>query len=267
MTDDALPTVPTGWTPPPDDPAAYDRAVACSKAAFGRIARATTGLLAACTLATTAVLIPHMLVLPIDVALLIGIGATALIFGIASLPFGDADLRAAVELAWNHQLREGREWRAETGTRMPRGRARIERWLERNPSAPGRGVILTVVGRFAEAAALWAAARSSTSAEVFDVELGRERAILYAGGAPDLARLHRLWEALPDGPTREDRRECLAVIDAEASGEDGTGILAAARAESAPIVPRASLTRVAAAYLAIPLIVGAVVAAARLLLS
>lgn len=50
--------------------------------------------------------------------------------------------RQAAELNQDHDCRESREWAAAASGRLPRTRKGWERWLEEQPTAPGRFTIL-----------------------------------------------------------------------------------------------------------------------------
>ena len=204
------------------------------------------------------------------VANLVGATTAVTLVALASLPFRDPDLRVATELVTNHQVRESAEWRHETGTRLPRGRPAIRRWLEARPDATGRGSLLTVIGRFAEADAYWEGHPGRTPEEAFGVEVQRETAWLLSGREPDVGRLHGLWRTLPDTAERRHRRECLAVLEAEAgidAGRDPIAILAAARAETGEITRSARATSMIVANLLVPVIGLAVLTGLRLVLS
>jgi hypothetical protein len=126
----AAPVAPGEWIPPPDDPAAWARAVALGRSTFAPIASAMRHLWLASGLGVG--LAVGLLVAGASPLAIVGItGATvAVAIALAALPFRHAPLCAASELVWNHQLREAREWRATTGTSMPRGRTAIRLWLE-----------------------------------------------------------------------------------------------------------------------------------------
>lgn len=140
---------------PPDDPAAWTRALGLGRATTGRIRNVARALYLAGGAAIGVGVAAHVAGADLLLANLLGAATAAVLVALASAPLRDPDLRAATELVTNHQVREGAEWKRETGTRMPRGRPAIRAWLEARPDAIGRGSLLTVIGRFAEADAYW----------------------------------------------------------------------------------------------------------------
>jgi hypothetical protein len=243
---------PAGFAMPPDHPAAWQRAQRLGRSAFRRLGSVVKALYIWVGVATGIGLAAHLAGLDIWLANAVALVAALVCIGLACLPFRDRTLRTANEIIANHQLREGREWRAETGTRMPRGRPAIRRWLDEHPDTPGRGSLLTVIGRFAEAEVCWRSATPDTPGATFAIEIQRETAVLLAGRDPDLGRLRTLWAAIPNPLERENRRECLAILAAQAqvasippgldlhlAGADPIAIVAAARDETGPVTWRA----------------------------
>ena len=261
----AIETAGDRWTPPPDDPEAWPRLHAAGKAAFGRLNEAAWLMVFGTGVATVLAIAPHLLGWPVVQAMLLGMVAAGVALALASIPSADRDLRRAMELFWNHQFREAREWKAETGTRMPRGRAAIARWLDEHPEGPGRGTLLTSIGRFAEAERAWTLVPHPGPDEAFGIEIQRETAFFLAGLQPDLGRLRDLWMAMPDIPERAQRRECLALLEAECHPSEAIRLIAEARAESAPIVNRARFLGVFATFFLVPLVATVAVGTVRLL--
>jgi len=149
-------------------------------------------------------------------------------------PFHDAGLRAAVELYYDHDCHERAEWKADTGTPMPRGIKAVERWLAAHPSGPGRASLLLPMGRIAEADQAIAAIVPKSPEEAFSVDILRQTRTLLLGGMPDLAPLEERWRSLPDARERRHRRECLALLEAQvaiAAHESPLPVLATARRE------------------------------------
>ncbi len=246
-----------GWAVPPDDPAAWTRAVAIAKRAFGRVASVAKGLYLATGLALFVGTFLHGFGAPIAIANLFGAAGAIVFVGIAAMPLRDPELRAAIELISNHQVREAREWKAETGTRMPRSRPAARRWLDTRPGAVGSGTMLTVIGRFAEADGYWRDHPGATPEEAFSVEVQRETATLLSGRDPDTARLHRLWAGLPETPERRNRRECLAILEAEARaghGIDPIRLIAEARPDAPGPAWRATIPFALAFHVGIALV-------------
>jgi hypothetical protein len=257
-----------GFEMPPDDPAAYPRALRLGRAAFRRIGSVAKALYIATGIATGIGLAAHLGGLDPWVASGVALVAAVAAVAVVALPFRDAALRAATEIASNHQVREAREWHEETGTRMPRGRAAIRRWLEAHPDTVGRGTLLTVLGSFADAEAYWRSHPASTEGEAFGVEVQRETAVLLSGGAPDLERLRVLWPTIRDPLERENRRECLALLEAQAlveSGADPIAIVAAARRETGPVMWRVRIPFVLGFHIALAVVPVAIISAARVL--
>lgn len=257
-----------GFEMPPDDPAAYTRALRLGRAAFRRIGSAAKALYIATGIATGIGLAAHLGSLDPWVASGVGLVAAVAAVAVAALPFSDAALRAATEIASNHQVREAREWQEETGTRMPRGRPAIRRWLDEHPDTPGRGTLLTVLGSFADAEVYWRSHPASTEGEAFGVEVQRETAVLLSGRAPDLERLRVQWPTIRDPFERENRRECLALLEAQArveSGADPIAIVAAARSETGPLMWRVRIPFVLGFHVALAVVPVAIISAARVL--
>jgi hypothetical protein len=241
---DPAAVAPAAFTMPPDDPGAYTRALRLGRAAFGRVGRVAQALWIGTGVATGIGLAAHLAGLDAWLALGVAAVATPVCVGLAALPFRDPALRIATGILTNHQVREAREWQEETGTRMPRGRPAIRRWLVEHPGSPGRGTLLTVLGSFAEAEQYWRSANPDTPGAAFAIEAQRETAVLLSGRGPDLGRLRPLWAAIPNPFERENRRECLAILEAQArveSGADPIAIVAAARDETGPVAWRAGV--------------------------
>lgn len=254
---------------PPDDPAAWTRALRLGKAASRRIRSVTKGLYVAGGISLAVGGVAHGAGADILIANAIGVATAAGLVALASLPFRDPDLRSATELVADHQVRELAEWKRETGTRMPRGRPAIREWLEKHPDTPGRGSLLTVIGRFVEADAYWERHPGKTPADAFAVEVSRETAALLSGQVPALERLHELWQALPDTPERGHRRECLALLEAEAGvdgGRDPIAVLAAARSEAGEVTRSARPSSMIAVNFLLPVAVLLVITGLRLML-
>jgi hypothetical protein len=149
-------------------------------------------------------------------------------------PYADRRFRLAAELFSDHNCHERAEWKEKTGTRMPFGLKAAERWLAANPNARGRAYLLLPLGRVAEADQLIAGFTPATPDEAFGVELLRETRTLLLGGTPDTDRLRASLATLPDPRERRHRRECIAILDAQAAvaaGGDPMAVLAAAREE------------------------------------
>ena len=257
-----------GFEMPPDDPAAWTRALRLGRTAFRRIGSVARALYVATGIATGIGIAAHLAGLDHWAATGIGLVAALVCVGLVSLPFRDPSLRVATEIVSNHQQREAREWRDETGTRMPRGRPAMRRWLDEHPDSPGRGTLLTVLGRFAEAEASWRSLTPDTPGVAFGVEVQRETAILLAGREPDLARLHGLWPQIRDPFEREDRRECLALLEAQAlveSGADPIAIVAAARGETGPIPVRCSVPYIVGFHVVLAMVPVVIISIARVL--
>jgi hypothetical protein len=254
-----------GWTPPPDDPEAWTRAVALGRRALAPIWSVVRHLWLASGIGVgVAVALLAAGASPVVIA-----GGTSAVvvvaIALAALPFRDPSLRAATELVWNHQSREAREWKRRTGTAMPRGRSSIRIWLDARPDAPQRGTLLCVLGRFAEAEVAWRALPTPTPASAFAIELERETAMLFAGRPPDLARLHERWRRLPATRERADQRECLAFLEAQAGtgAAEAIAILAAASPDGPPIERRARVSTALAWNALIPVGVAVLLAAAK----
>lgn len=255
---------------PGGGPAAWGRAVGLSRRAFGRIDRASKVLWGSAGVALGLVAAVHLAAVPIPIALLVSFAAAAGVLVTSAIVFRDTTLRAAVELFSSHQLREMREFRTVTGSRMPRGGRPIERWLVAHPTGPGRGSLLAVLGRFAEAADALGPEKADNDADLLAVDIHRETIVLLSGRSPDIAGLKRTWAALPDTTRRGEVRECIAVLEAQASQRgkeplaDPIAILAAARPESAPAMGQARLAISTATMAAIPLVVSVAITALRL---
>lgn len=164
----------------------------------------------------------------------VGIGLSIVVAVVAWAPLADARFRKGLELVYDHNCHEAAEWKAETGTSMPRGLPAVAKWLEANPTSRGRASLLLVVGRIEEADAAIAAIEPRTPAEAFDIELARQARTLLIGEAPDLQVLSATWSTLPDPREQRHRRECLAILEAEIAvgqGGDPMAVLAAARDE------------------------------------
>jgi hypothetical protein len=149
-------------------------------------------------------------------------------------PLTDPAFSGASELFFDHDCHERAEWKAETGTPMPRGLKGAKQWLLANPIGPGRASMLLPLGRLGEADRAIEAMDPKTPEDAFGIEILRATRILYAGGRPDLGPLHATWRSLPDVRERRHRRECLALLDAEIAfdtGGDPIATLATARQE------------------------------------
>jgi hypothetical protein len=193
-----------------------------------------------------------------------GLAAASVIGVIALLPFADAGLRGALELINDHGTHERAEWRAETGTSIPRGFRRQEQWLVDHPVGPGRATILLILGRLAEANEAIALIEPATPEERFGVEIDRQTSRLLAGQRPELGALSSSWRALPDPVERRHRRECLALLEAlvaVADREDPIPILATARQEIGEVPASMLAWRIVARWAALGavVIVGAAV--------
>jgi hypothetical protein len=140
---------------------------------------------------------------------------------ISWLPFADPTFRRAAELFHDHNCHERAEWKATTGTPMPRGLPAVERWVAAHPDAPGRASLLVLLGRLDEADRAIANTQPKTPEEAFSLEITRQTRALAAGTVPDTASLHASWRALPDPRERRHRRECLAILDAQIAVEEG----------------------------------------------
>jgi hypothetical protein len=155
-------------------------------------------------------------------------------------PFFDPTFRAAAELFYDHDARERAEWQAQTGTPLPRGFKASEKWLNENPTGPGRATLLLVVGRVEEADRAIEAIETDTPLRSFDGALLRQTRRLLTGDAPDIGLLSDLRRSIPDPRVRSHRRECIALLDAEVAVDDGRDpieVLADARQEIE--IPRA----------------------------
>jgi hypothetical protein len=149
-------------------------------------------------------------------------------------PFRSAEFAAAAELISDHDCHERAEWKAETGTSMPRGLRAAKLWLLAHPTGPGRASLLLPLGRLEEADAAIGAIKTTTPEGEFGVEILRQTRALLVGATPDLSRLHDTWRGLPDPRERRHRRECLALLDAQIAvdaGRDPITELATARRE------------------------------------
>jgi hypothetical protein len=171
-----------------------------------------------------------------DRLLAVGIGLAILLPGllVTLWPYANRRFRLAAELFSDHNCHERAEWKEKTGARMPFGLKAAERWLAENPNARGRASLLLPLGRVAEADQLIAGFTPTTPDEAFDVELLRETRTLLIGGTPDTERLRAVLDTLPEPRERRHRRECMALLDAQAAvaaGKDPLAVLAAAREE------------------------------------
>ena len=176
----------------------------------------------------------------------------------------DRPARQGAELVWDHNCREMAQWKAETDSRYPQSVAAARSWLAAHPAGPGRASILLRLGRLAEADTAIEAVTAKTPEEAFSLDILRETRVLFAGGRPDLDALHAKWLSLPDGPERRHRRECLALLDADAAVVDGRDpwmVLADARAEVGDVDPSMRASRSLGRMVAF-VVVAAVVAAA-----
>lgn len=163
-----------------------------------------------------------------------GVGVSLLTAMIAWAPLTAPDLRAAVELFFDHDCHERAEWRSETGTDMPRSVSDMKEWVERHPDSPGRASVLLPLGRLVEADEAIAAMTARTPEEAFGMDVLRQTRNLLADGTADTTSLHERWRSLPDPRERLHRRECLALLDgmlAVAADRDPVPVLAAARRE------------------------------------
>ena len=193
-----------------------------------------------------------------------GLGAAVAIGAIGLLPFASAGLRGALELINDHNTHERAEWRAETGTRSPRGIRRQEEWLIDHPVGPGRASVLLTLGRLAEADEAIAQIEPATPEQRFDVDILRETSRLLAGQRPALDAMASSWRALPDPIERRHRRECLALLGAlvaVADRQDPIPILAATRREIGEVPASMQVGRIVARWAAAgaAIIVGAAV--------
>jgi hypothetical protein len=137
------------------------------------------------------------------------------------VPFVDPRFRRAAELFYDHNCHELAEWKAKSGTPMPRGIKGVERWVAANPGAPGSASLLVLLGRLDEADEAIARIEPKTPEEAFSVEITRQTRALAAGTLPDTGPLHAAWRKLPDVRERRHRRECLAFLDAQIAVEQG----------------------------------------------
>lgn len=192
--------------------------------------------------------------------------ATGLLGGLLALSAAwwdlrDPDLRAALELLRDHDCHERAEWRAETGTRMPRRVPAMRSWLAEHPTGPGRASVLLALGCLDEALAEVESRSAKSPEEAFGLEIIRETASLYRRHRPDLDRLRRLWADLPEGREKRHQRECLALVEsavAAVDGDNAVGVLAAARREI-EVHPSMRIERLLARWALVPL--GLVIAA------
>jgi hypothetical protein len=174
-------------------------------------------------------------------AAVVAFDASLLAALIAWWPFFDPYFRAAAELFYDHDARERAEWKAKTGTPLPRGLKASERWLGENPTAPGRASLLLVVGRIEEADRAIDASKTDTPIAAFDAALLRQTRRLLTGDAPDMGLLRDRCSQIPDQRVQGHRRECIALLDAEVAVDDGRDpieVLAVGRREVGEI-PRA----------------------------
>jgi hypothetical protein len=210
-----------------------------------RAARLVAGVLAPLTrmarltifafgLATVAGLLAGLWTRQPIVCAVVGLDVALLGALVAWWPCFDPWIRDAIEVVYDHDHLERAQWKAETGTSLPRGIRAARRWLAKHPEGPGRASMLLRVGRLEEADRAMAATVPGTPEAAFDLEILRRTRTLYAGGDPDLAPLHDAWPSLPDPRARRHRRECLGLLDAQlavAHGRDALPLLAATRAE------------------------------------
>jgi hypothetical protein len=164
------------------------------------------------------------------------VGFNLLLIGglVAWWPFFDPTFRGATELFHDHDCHERADWKAKTGTTLPRGLKACETWLAIHPNAPGRASLLLPLGRLDEADQAIDAMRPTSPEDEFAVEILRQTRLLYAGDTPDLTPMHVAWRALPNARERRHRRECLALLDAQVAvdlGADPMAVMAVAREE------------------------------------
>ena len=141
-------------------------------------------------------------------------------------------LWAPLEVVIDHERLEHAEFRRETGSKRPRGRSAVERWLLDHPTGPGRVSYLVLLGRFGDADRELAVRPPDPISEEFLRANDAAARVLYTGGLPDLQPVRAAWERIFDPAQRHLRRECLALEEAmaaAASGRDPVPILAAAR--------------------------------------
>jgi hypothetical protein len=205
----------------------YEQAVRLSATAFGevfRVLRSTTmvGLGMILSGAVIAAVWPSLEATTVLVAALV---ITFLFLSLVT--FRDARLRSAAEICLDHDRIESASWRRTTGTKRPRGRAAMERWLRENPTGPGRVTLLVQLGRFEEADDELARQIRTTPDELFSVASDRQYRIMFTGGTPDLAAVREAWQVITDPGQRHHRRECLALQEAQAGLEEGRDPLAA----------------------------------------
>ena len=165
-----------------------------------------------------------------------GVGlAASLVAALAAwIPFIDPEFRGAAELFYDHDCHERAEWKAETGTSMPRGMKAVDRWLAAHPTGPGRASLLLPAGRLEEADQAIAAIIPKSPEEAFSVDILRQTRTLLLGGTLDLGPLQHGWRSLPDLRERRHRRECLALLEAQVAvdhQQNPIPVLAVARRE------------------------------------
>lgn len=219
------------------EPGVWERAEALTGAAFGaafRVIRSTrnVGLSAILSAGVIAAVWPST-----EVALVLALGIALAFALLGAASFRDARLRSAVELYLDHDLIEGAVWQRETGSRRPRRRAEIERWLREHPVGPGRISMLVLLGRFEEADRELARRPVSSLDEQFAVESDRQYRVMYTDGMPDLADLRVAWDRLTDPAQRHRRRECLALQEAQVAATEGRDPMAVL-ADAVPEVGR-----------------------------
>ena len=231
-------------------PGVWERAIALSTGALREVARALNALLAVSVVGIVVSSIAA-LILDAGTAWIITLASAGVIVVATAVLFSNASLRASTELVIDHGRIERRDWRLETGTRRPRARKAIERWLRENPDALGRAGLLVQLGRFEEADRELERRPYRGADGVFAIESDRQYRTMFTGGRPDFTVLRGAWEQLVDPAERHHRRECLALQEAQEAAElrrDPIAILAAARLEAGAPSPRCRVAAVAGSY-------------------
>jgi hypothetical protein len=223
---------PSGSTPGPSE--VHARVMRLATGVLGPITmmykRMTLGFLAAIVVGSIAGIATREPLIGLALAFNLTLVAAA----IAWWPMFDPAFRSAAELLLDHSCHELAQWKAETGTSMPRGMAAATRWIAQHPGAPGAASLLLFVGRLRDADRAIEAIDVATPEATFAVELLRQTRRLYAGDEPDLAALHTAWMPLSDPPERRHRRECIAFLEAQLAvdrGSDPIEVMALARDE------------------------------------
>lgn len=106
-------------------------------------------------------------------SLIVGAGLCAGVAAVASRRLLDSDLRAALELRNDHDCHERAEWKAETGTSMPRTPRTAAQWLLAHPRERGRVALPVALGRLDEADEAIAEVEPRTPEEAFSLDILR----------------------------------------------------------------------------------------------